>query len=40
MCLVEQPNIITPDAMAGVQTGGSMRIAAQGSERCCATLTV
>ncbi|MEE2760478.1 MAG: M24 family metallopeptidase [Pseudomonadota bacterium] len=33
MCLVVQPNIITMDATAGVQTGGLVRITADGCER-------
>jgi Xaa-Pro aminopeptidase len=33
MCLVVQPNIITKDASAGVQTGGLVRITKGGNER-------
>lgn len=33
MTLVVQPNIITPDAKAGVQTGGLVRVTKDGSER-------
>jgi Xaa-Pro dipeptidase len=33
MYLVVQPNVITPDNKAGVQTGEMMRITATGAER-------
>ena len=33
MTLVVQPNIITKDASAGVQTGGLVRITKDGNER-------